>query len=285
MKKKILIINIVIIIIIIIIYLGLVNYKVESKIYNDRSFLNDAYTVLMLDISNAYYNSELECIKNLTQKADLMSNEQYYKFAMNDYFTSDSNDLLHYIPVYDNVTKKREAFLLLSAGFDGKINNKISWKDSLFKHQLNEKLSLYNSVKFDDYFVLDSSLRGNYRDVVFGKKDVVILYMDCFEYYKNSGKGVVDKYFISKVFTNKRLRTNKTINLKLIDYETRGSKIITEVSGLKIEANVVSSKFNNFLPESDTVYVTGHISRVDYDSNYILINNAVIYPSSPEANK
>lgn len=51
---------------------------------------------------------------------------------------------LQYFPLYDYRTKRPVSFLFLSAGIDGKIDNKLSHNDTLYVHNWWADLNVYN---------------------------------------------------------------------------------------------------------------------------------------------
>lgn len=49
-----------------------------------------------------------------------------------------------YLPLYNRNTHKRESFILLSSGPDGKINTLINPSDSVYMDNWWEKIAVYN---------------------------------------------------------------------------------------------------------------------------------------------
>lgn len=84
------------------------------------------------------YNDEID-------ETDSVLNRTYAinGFHMMDYFAKDANQLVYY-PLYNPYTKKRESFIILSVGIDGKLNNLFAEADSLYLNSWWDKVSLYN---------------------------------------------------------------------------------------------------------------------------------------------
>ena len=74
---------------------------------------------------------------------------------LQDPFSRDSCEI-QYVPLYDYETKKPVSFILLSAGVDGKMDNKITPSDTLYLNNWWAKLDVYNydeAVMLQDYWI------------------------------------------------------------------------------------------------------------------------------------
>lgn len=107
---------------------------------------------------------------------------------------SRKEELLQYIPLY-NRSGKRESFLILSAGADGKLNNHINHGDTLYLDSWWNELDVYNyfetillndaQIKNKELMALSKDVDINYEvpypdfykfhlwDYLFGKKDYI----------------------------------------------------------------------------------------------------------------
>lgn len=68
---------------------------------------------------------------------------------------SKNKEELQYFPLYDYRTKRPVSFLFLSAGIDGKIDNKLSHNDTLYVHNWWADLNVYNyeeAILLENYF-------------------------------------------------------------------------------------------------------------------------------------
>ena len=75
--------------------------------------------------------------------------------VLQDPFSRDSCEI-QYVPLYDYETKKPVSFILLSAGVDGKMDNKITPSDTLYLNNWWAKLDVYNyeeAVLLQDYWI------------------------------------------------------------------------------------------------------------------------------------
>ena len=75
--------------------------------------------------------------------------------VLQDPFSRDSCEI-QYVPLYDYETKKPVSFILLSAGVDGKMDNKITPSDTLYLNNWWAKLDVYNyeeAVLPQDYWI------------------------------------------------------------------------------------------------------------------------------------
>lgn len=94
-----------------------------------------------------------------------------------DLFSSDSNELM-YVPVYNRLTKRRDAFVIISAGIDGNLNTEVTSVDSMYTDNCFESLNLYNkntSFNPDTLWLIDSAT-FSIVDVYFGNKDLLLSY-------------------------------------------------------------------------------------------------------------
>jgi len=177
----------------------------------------------------AYYNNlelpqTLEPIMEEQKKfADYIKDPEHINYIIyyyfKDFLSREKPGLIHYIPLYNSHNMKREGYILLSAGIDGKINNRYDWSDTLFisdfkneediqkKLKLYEKSNLYTDnlddiaeyIEYSDtglsFYDPDNKYRKkilfNIFNYFFGKKDILIASKNYVENYKNKGKSHV----------------------------------------------------------------------------------------------
>lgn len=164
------------------------------------------YHIIPFDI---YFNMHYEAPINLDELHDIV---QDYPIIPNDIFTdpfSSNRDSLLYIPVYNPNNLKRESVLLISAGVDGKINNRHIKTDTIFNYMVNDEFQFYNKptdISIPQYCLLKR---------LFGKKDFVLIFNNLFEGYKNIfvSDSIFDfRFFIDQINNEKYL--NKKLNKK-----------------------------------------------------------------------
>lgn len=154
-----------------------VEYRKNNFLYQD-SFL-------------FYFNHESKYPVNIDEamliKPDNPDYNIYLDSQLKDYLNKESA-LIQYIPVYDKANLRINAFLLVSAGIDGKIDNNITKDDTIFIDDFDKKLNFYNISSIQDSISLRPSDKGtkfNIFDYFFGKKDYLISYINFHDYYRS----------------------------------------------------------------------------------------------------
>ncbi|MDL2254772.1 hypothetical protein LJB78_00630 [Bacteroidales bacterium OttesenSCG-928-J16] len=91
---------------------------------------------------------------------------------------SSKDELLLFIPLYNRM-QKRESFLLLSAGIDGKQNNILKETDTLYIDDWWNYITTYNYEELmqqSSLITLPRVPEFNMRHYLFGKKDYIIIW-------------------------------------------------------------------------------------------------------------
>ncbi len=258
----------------------LIDYFTSKKEYMQNYHLmleNLEYNQIMADLYDAYSKSNLELVKLINELDGFNLNyTQFYRSKFNDFFSSDTGNILQYIPLYDSITNKRESFILISAGYDGKINNSYSSNDTIFEHDLSKKFHFYNKALFNSYYLLDTTLRFNYINHIFGKKDFIVMYGDMFDYYKRFFPGVIEMKDLENLRLLRVMTKGAIINVKINNYKLTNDRLISRDGYFKIEAQIVSSKITSS-NTNDSIYITGRVSNLDLTNHIIELENAVIY--------
>jgi len=108
---------------------------------------------------------------------------QYYIYKyVRDYLSKETHGFFHYIPLYNHENMKREGLILLSAGIDGKINNRYDWSDTLYIRDfqniddIQKKIKLYDFDKLTsfDTVIWKRKVYFNIFKYFFGRKDILI---------------------------------------------------------------------------------------------------------------
>ena len=105
--------------------------------------------------------------------------ESQLRFFFKDLLNVDSNELL-YIPIYNRVTKRCNAFFIISSGVDGKMNTYLTEGDSIYIDDCFNRFNFYNKRKTfpsDTLWLIDSTT-FSYKDACFGNKDLLISYFN-----------------------------------------------------------------------------------------------------------
>lgn len=111
-----------------------------------------------------YYNSFGYYPRSMDEAVDFYQQTYWPNMAkkdlraqqfLTDPFARDGGEFL-YIPLYDYYKKVPVSFILLSAGVDGKMDNKITPSDTLYLNNWWAKLDVYNyeeAVLLQDYWI------------------------------------------------------------------------------------------------------------------------------------
>jgi hypothetical protein len=108
------------------------------EIYKARDVLNyeRPYSHYIMDFYFEYPQTYQELLQAAYEESIRYNNFSDYGLYENKYFkdllSRETPGFLQYIPLYNRDNMKREGFMVLSAGIDGKINNKYEWNDTLF---------------------------------------------------------------------------------------------------------------------------------------------------------
>ena len=151
------------------------------------------------------------------------SNEKYYDDFIDP--LSNSNQHIKYIPLYNRINKRIEAYVLLSAGIDGKINNVINNKDTFFIDNYQEIIASYNR---DSFYKTGDTIKNNkaefnFINYLFGKKDYIIFYMNGIEGYEIAPISSFQPF-------------DSTLN-RILEYKNLQTRVIRFISTLKMDTN------------------------------------------------
>jgi len=156
--------------------------------YVDYSFNNN------LELPETFEDIRKELKKDFDDNLDDVQYgyDDYINDYVRDFLSKEAPGFIHYIPLYNPDNLKRENFVLLSAGIDGKINNRYDWRDTLFLNDFQDKLKLYDRNKlisiFDDV-TAEKKVYFNIFYYFFGKKDILIVSGDIIDTYKLQMRG------------------------------------------------------------------------------------------------
>jgi hypothetical protein len=141
-------------------------------------FAENNYLPLCLDsLSYGFSDSSWNKVKNIVYK---------------DYLAK-KDTLLVYYPLY-NKNFKKDAFIIVSGGIDGKIDNFFYPQDTVFKDDFFNRFDFYNFTEeklLQNYFEADTVYnKFNLFKYFFGKKDYLIYYVDCTESIYTKSKSI-----------------------------------------------------------------------------------------------
>jgi len=148
------------------------------------------------------------------------------EFLMHSFYNDPLNsvgDGLLYLPLYNRLNKKKESFLIISAGIDGKLNSKFTVGDTIYDDDYFNKFDFYNLEEYADR----KSMKFNFWYYLFGSKDYLIRYHNCvndcniapmtmeYEKYRMHPHGIKSRICLIAAFEKDTLIDNqRTIVLK-----------------------------------------------------------------------
>jgi len=177
---------------------------IENFLKVDERWRALGYYNMPYDDYVLYYNLELpqtfeEIREKLMDNFSCSNYDNYVNHHMKDFLSKEYQRFIYYIPLYNPENFKIEGYILLSAGIDGKINNRYSWRDTLFINDFQEindfcindiknRLKLYDTNKLSGKLGSDKKngrkIYFNIFNYFFGKKDIFISYRNIIDEYK-----------------------------------------------------------------------------------------------------
>ena len=236
-----------------------------------------------------YFNENSQFPADMTDAYVLHPRQVDFKKYIRNQFhdiMSREKGLIGYIPLYNEQTLKREAFLLISAGIDGHLDLKTPFTDTLFINQKIKEIKFYNThfpYKPGDTIYLDSSF--NLLDYFFGKKDYLIDYVNFRDFYLSE---IPEVYSIT-VLVNR---------IKTYNYFGKYHKLSKQIYGyfgsISSDSLIGGTKYiyfrkGNFLIENrlidtlgfkftvgDSVALAGFLARFDPKDKIISFKNCFV---------
>ncbi|MFU8845130.1 MAG: hypothetical protein ACNA7V_15110 [Bacteroidales bacterium] len=179
---------------------------------------------------------------------------------------------LFYIPLHNRKNMKRESYLLVSAGIDRALNHALSESDTIYEDEIQQYFKFYNDYEvpgIPEFCVFDR---------LFGKKDLVIAYMNGKETFKRSGVEKIDDFdeFIQSVSQNV-IKQEGTFNKRVYVFDLlpeqiiqEGSKIIMQnATGFKILFYLYDVGEVSYEKTSEQISLIGLLNSIDTSSKEI----------------
>ena len=121
--------------------------KLMSRIISDNQLTATYQQLPMVYYDTVgYFPESMDDAVAFVQKTywpDMKEEDLRAQQLLTDPLTKNKEEL-QYFPLYDYRTKRPVSFLFLSAGIDGKIDNKLSHNDTLYVHNWWADLNVYN---------------------------------------------------------------------------------------------------------------------------------------------
>lgn len=275
MKKK--IVYILLIIIAIVIFL-LIETKRAKNSYSEIKFPNKVQLNLIIsDIIYTYYD-DLNCMDDLAKLPGYKNKfDKIYKKRYKDVFSSENEAIYQYIPVYNYITKKREAFALLSTGIDGELDNNLTKFDTIYQKNFKDKLKLYNIKmisSFKNSSIIKEKPKFNMLDFYFGNKDLLIMYINCKENYK-AVKGYYGLEDLKNAYHRGILKENKVIGLELdTAINIISDTLIVETDSILLHA-IIREKEE--VKDRSKYKIVGIVERIEPVSKQVKLSNCILF--------
>lgn len=264
----------------IIICLGFV-YTIKSNYHRDFAKLQQKKIYNRIEFPfDDYFLSYSECPEDLEDVIDFVSDKPIYYLTWDTTMLdelSKNDEYIRYFPIYNKSNKKREAFILLSTGADGRINTKIAETDTLFIHNFMSKLLLYNEFDLEWYnnFTFDTITKFKFADYFFGNKDYLLLYFNCLNSYLYRTKANELGFLNEKIFTEKFCNVPSIYSFSIVAdsvYEINKNTIIVS----KLNEFTIKCQFylkpSILISVGDTVFISGHVNKCELLNKYLEFN-------------
>jgi len=253
----------------------------EHYLENEKRY-ESFESIYGLELFHSFYENNLECPKTFELEPNETADENVSSgyiwgvdIRKDIFFEEDA--YYYYVPFYDSISKKREGFVFLSSGLDGIIDNPFTWKDSIFKEDLNASLKLYNQVDFrSEFYSLDSTEFKEFDGVIWKGRDILVMYMDCFSYFVNLPRGIVNAEQFPVLFEKKRFREHSFFGLELNNFSICKDSLFANYGDIRIHANLKVNKLEGYKCST----VVGEIEKVNYQKRIMILRNAAVYSSS-----
>jgi hypothetical protein len=169
------------------------------------------------------------------------------------------------LPVYNPRNMKRESYLIASAGIDGFLGINISESDTIFEDQINSHIKFYNDIHFQRL------PRYNILDRFFGKKDLIIVFFNSLEIYKNSKfEKITDlNEFIITIQNSNLSRRRRLLNhgysfnVHTDRLFQENSYFVYDQSSFKIIFHFYDIEELSSIPEDTEISLIGMLNKID----------------------
>ncbi len=229
----------------------------------------------------SYYDTNSEYPLNLEELKSFMKG---YPHVSNlekavDMFSKKEKPF-NYLPIYNPITKKREAFVLFSKGIDRKTDN-LSQGDSIFTSNYILKLKFYDTDTSGVYSI------KNLYSYFFGNKDYLISYYNYrdnyIDYCINSellyGKNLIENILMY----SKRLSPSNEFDVEQYAYYFLVDSLViindSTASFNNFKYNLICDFFSRHEIEfiSDSIKVIGYVNSINIITKEIHFKNCLIY--------
>jgi len=262
--------------------------KSRREYYNSFNSIQNVKTGARYELLlSQYFFDNWECAKNLEEVIPYESHDPKYESLKERYFKdflSSRKGFINYVPLYNRLNLKREAFLIISAGIDGKINNVINEEDTIFIDEFEEKFRFYNPAGeiIPNNHLPDPDSTFHLMKLLFGKKDYIIQYIDCIELFKSQTIGTIPIHklvdFLDK--ENGRIREEFFTYKGVVYNDTvinKGKYILFRSNNYRIWNKLYYDTIQEIYL-GDSVAFTGEFIRIDPEKKLIHFEKCIQVP-------
>lgn len=272
--------------------IALVIIFLTYKVFNIRAYYIEKYEKMDIQRTNflyqdpfiSYYINNLEFPKEIEYVIELDQDDPDYDAYVQRHFKdylSQQNGQIKYIPIYNRKNLQIRAFVLLSAGIDGKMN--IDVQDTMFLDDFDNRIPSYNRQSFyriGDTLGVDDNIKFNIWRYLFGNKDYIIYYVDIKEYLK---KHTTQPYPLSELIEQIKNRNYIEQKGKIIRqvysysgvvYELNGS-LIMKSDNFKISSDLLNDKKKEILV-GEKITLSGILFNINLDQNMIEFKKSIM---------
>jgi hypothetical protein len=220
--------------------------------------------------SNFRYPSQLEELYSFYSYDTIIYEKVFNR--MKDPFSKMNKDLL-YVPVYSKFSKLCEGFLLISAGIDGKLNNRFNdtiYFEDIIQYSFYNPFDAATSLSYREY-----RLKYKLRDFIFGNNDLLIEFSNGIDIFiDNSSQRIfTPTTLMEKLYPKGFSRFDCCVEglVKSID----SNKIVIVDSQSNVVCSMYSGRAITF-KESEKVKIVGQYrNRLDTLSKTIFLENCI----------
>lgn len=249
----------------------------KNKVENvDRSRIGGN----LLNVSNIlssfpHFNFNLpDSLKSIAKMHYKDKNKQDFFIynLFNDPFVTQENSSLLYVPLYNRISNKKEAFILISAGVDGKLDSNFQKGDTIYEDSFFNEFKFYNEHQYNKR----EYQKFNIFSYLWGKKDYLVWYYNC--HIQNMKKQMPHSLVF---YENKRKKITQKQSLSIVGTFYKDTIIDHEpITVLKSWEKLAFCKLrkqniNSFI-KGDTIAISGFFEKFDKNGVYILNQGTIV---------
>lgn len=226
--------------------------------------------------SNSDYNLHDQIISMIPEGFVTHSSvKSFVEYSYRDEL-NDNGSIFLYVPLYSRQTKKKESFVLISAGIDGKLNAKYTVGDTIYDDEYLNKFNFYNIEEYAER----KSVKFNLGSYLFGNKDYLVRYYNCvndsyntpmtmeYEKYRMHSKRIKESISLIATFEKDTLINNQ--NSIILKSWTDGYRAYCKMHKPTQKKNV----------KGDTLIISGFLEKMDNNGSFCITHCVRKHPEN-----